>query len=224
MVPLMIFEPRYRVLFNTLLDGETGVDEGLVQKESPWRGTKVFGLCFVDDKSRLASVGTSLQIMEHVQAEDGRLYITNKGIERFRIVEVVKERPVLICEVEVLDEDDDVSDEVKSLSEEVASLFRETLRMSVKMQQVQVKPEQLEPEELVVLGPKDMSYWIASAFNDSRHVQQTLLEETSTVTRLQREKEILTQTLKFYSAATAVQSVFKEGPSEPQQPPPGGPD
>ncbi|GFH32734.1 Lon N-terminal domain-containing protein, partial [Haematococcus lacustris] len=63
-VPLMIFEARYRVLFSTLLHGEEGVDEGLVQKDSPFAGTKRFGMCFVDKEGRLASVGTTLEIME----------------------------------------------------------------------------------------------------------------------------------------------------------------
>jgi hypothetical protein len=38
--------------------------------------------------------------------------VTNKGVERFKIVNVVKEKPVLLCEVEVLDEDDDETEDV----------------------------------------------------------------------------------------------------------------
>jgi hypothetical protein len=36
-----------------------------------------------------------------------------QGIERFLITKVVKEKPVLICEVEVLPEDNDASEEVR---------------------------------------------------------------------------------------------------------------
>lgn len=39
-------------------------------------------------------------------------FVTNKGVERFKIVDVVKEKPVLLCEVEVLDEDDDETEDV----------------------------------------------------------------------------------------------------------------
>jgi len=39
-VPLHIFEARYRVLFNTLLHGEKDVDDDMVDMESPFRGTK----------------------------------------------------------------------------------------------------------------------------------------------------------------------------------------
>lgn len=50
-VPLMIFEPRYRVLFNTLMDGAPDIEEGLVQKDSPYAGTRKFGMCYVDGTS-----------------------------------------------------------------------------------------------------------------------------------------------------------------------------
>ncbi len=45
------------------------VEEGLVQKESPFCGTKTFGMCFVDNEGRVASVGTVLEIQEfaHIQ-------------------------------------------------------------------------------------------------------------------------------------------------------------
>jgi Lon protease-like protein len=37
--------------------------------------------------------------------------VTNKGVERFKIVDVIKEKPVLLCEVEVLEEkEDDTAD------------------------------------------------------------------------------------------------------------------
>lgn len=39
-------------------------------------------------------------------------FVTNKGVERFKIVDVVKEKPVLLCEVEVLEEDEDESEDV----------------------------------------------------------------------------------------------------------------
>jgi Lon protease-like protein len=44
-----------------------------------------------------------------------RRYITNMGVERFKITKVVKERPVLVCEVEVLPEDEDESAEVRNV-------------------------------------------------------------------------------------------------------------
>lgn len=41
-------------------------------------------------------------------------FVTNKGVERFKIVNVVQEKPVLLCEVEVLEEDEDESEDVSA--------------------------------------------------------------------------------------------------------------
>jgi ATP-dependent Lon protease len=66
-----------------------------------------------------------------------------------------------------------------------------------------------------------------------RSEQQGLLEQDSTSKRLLREKEILAETLRFFSAATALEGVFSSsggsssaegGSSSEQKPPAGGPD
>ncbi len=60
-----------------------------------------------------------------------------------------------------------------------------------------------------------------------RYTQQHLLEMESTLERLAQEKEVLGATMKFYSAATALEGVFKsdgEGSEPGPQPPAGGPD
>lgn len=213
-VPLMIFEARYRVLFNTLLDGEPGIEDGLVQKESPFVGSKRFGMCYVEGRSddsgvsRMASIGTTLEIVDfaHVQ-QDGRLFITNKGRERFRIISVVRERPIMIAEVEELPEDAADSEEVGALAKEVADLLRSTIRLNVKLNNIQASEDQLEPEELAGLGPRDLSYWIASFFGDVKGLQQKLLEESSTVERLKVEKGVLSDTVNYYSASVALRSL-----------------
>jgi hypothetical protein len=51
-----------------------------------------------------------------------------------------------------------------------------------------------------------------------------LLEEDSTLGRLQKEAEVLGETMRFYSAATALESVFSSGGEGGAQPPAGGPD
>ncbi len=38
--------------------------------------------------------------------------MTNKGVERFKIVDVVQEKPVLVCKVEVLEEDEAETEDV----------------------------------------------------------------------------------------------------------------
>ena len=45
--PLHIFEARYRVLFSTLLKGADDLEEGLIQDDKDFAGTRRFGMCWV---------------------------------------------------------------------------------------------------------------------------------------------------------------------------------
>ncbi|GFR48354.1 hypothetical protein Agub_g10243 [Astrephomene gubernaculifera] len=213
-VPLMIFEARYRVLFNTILAGEPGIEEGLVQRESPFCGSRRFGMCYVEGRgeggaARMASIGTCLEVVEFAHVQDGRIFVTCKGRERFRVLSIVRERPIMIAEVEELAEEaeEEGGEEVSALAREVSDLLRSTVRLNVKLNNIEASEDQLEPEELAGLGPRDLSYWVASFFADIRVLQQSLLEEDSTVKRLRREKEILAETVRYYSATVALKSL-----------------
>lgn len=207
--PLHIFEARYRVLFSTLLDGSEGIDAGLVSPDKPWKGTRRFGMAYYDQKAGgLASVGTVLEIQDHSMLEDGRMLIENVGKERFKILNVVEEKPVLVCRVEYLEEDDDTADSIVSLGSEVGQLFKDVVKLSTKLKEVDVEQEILEPKELDSLGPRDLSFWVASLFAGNPYNQQALLEENDTEKRLTIEKELLENTLKYLSAQSALQSAF----------------
>ncbi|CAL8464824.1 g4359 [Coccomyxa elongata] len=212
--PLHIFEARYRVLFNTLLKGADGLEEGLIQDDSPFAGTRRFGMCWSDSKGAIAAIGTTLQIESHVRMDDGRLGIENKGIERFKVLRICEERPVLICEVEVLEEDDDSHPEVVTVADEVRELFRTLIRLHVKKGTIKVGDEEYEPEELKELGPRDLSYWIASNFREMPQHQQILLQENSTLQRLKDEKAVLEGSVNYLRARLAVESAFTSDSSE----------
>jgi ATP-dependent Lon protease len=60
-------------LFNTLLAGAPNVEEGLVQEDSAYAGSKRFGMCYLDERNRLAAVGTTLEIQDFVRESGGRM-------------------------------------------------------------------------------------------------------------------------------------------------------
>ena len=68
---------------------------------------------------------------------------------------------MLICEVEMLPEDEDVSAEACAAAAEVADLLRSTLRLSDLMQGIQAGEEDATavPQELEQLDPQHLSYW-----------------------------------------------------------------
>jgi hypothetical protein len=49
-----------------------------VQKESPFAGTRSFGMCYISNRGQLASIGTTLTIQEFVREDDGRMYVIQK--------------------------------------------------------------------------------------------------------------------------------------------------
>ena len=212
-------EARYRVLFSTLLDGDATIDQGLVADDKPWKGTRRFGMAYYDQQAGgLASIGTVLEIREHSTMDDGRMLIENVGRERFRIKDVVEEKPILVCEVEYLEDEEPGTDaygaEAKELRDEVAQLFRDVVKLSTKLKDIpDADPELLEPKELETLSSTDLSFWIASLFAGSPIQQQAILEENSSLNRLKVEKELLENTLKYLSAQSALQSLSFGGSS-----------
>ena len=70
-----------RVLFNTLLNGADDVEQELVDTESPYAGSRKFGMCFTTGRGTMASVGTLLEIERHERLQDGRMLVVSKGSE-----------------------------------------------------------------------------------------------------------------------------------------------
>lgn len=45
-------------------------------------------MCYVDERGRLSAIGTTLEINDFVMESSGRMYVTNKGVERFKVTKV----------------------------------------------------------------------------------------------------------------------------------------
>ena len=87
-LPLHIFEPRYREMINLCL-----------KDKSP------FGVALIDEgrevgvAARPHFVGTAARIVRHDRMEDGRLNITAVGTQRFRILEIHHKQSYLTATV-----------------------------------------------------------------------------------------------------------------------------
>ena len=98
LVPLHIFEPRYRELIGECLEEE-----------------REFGLVLADDDG-LREVGTRAAVTEVLERfDDGRLNIVVEGRERFRISELTAGRPFQTAQIEPVEDEDDpaVDDDVE---------------------------------------------------------------------------------------------------------------
>ncbi|KAK9863905.1 hypothetical protein WJX84_003410 [Apatococcus fuscideae] len=212
-VPLNIFEARYRVLFNTLLAGAEGLEEGLVNHQSPFCGSRIFGMCWATSQG-LTSVGTTLHIDNHRVQPDGRMLVTTKGRERFQIQSIVQEKPVLICDVEMLEGDDTHSVMALDIAAEVRRVFKDLVTLNAKIKKAKVVDDDLSIPDLDEWPPEQLSYHVASMFPMNPMLQQSLLEETTTIERLRKERDLLQSTLDYTSAQHALRSAFADDKPE----------
>ena len=94
-LPLHVFEPRYRVLTRRCLDGEPLFGVVLIA-----RGNEVGG---GDERS---DVGTVARIAEAAELEDGRYVLVTVGTKRLRVTRWLEDDPHPWAEVELLDDVD----------------------------------------------------------------------------------------------------------------------
>jgi Lon protease-like protein len=230
-------QARYRVLFNTLLAGAEDVDEGLVDADSPFKGSRLFGMSFAPGNGIAVSLllpscyvfapaesacfppkvtGTALHIVEHSTMKDGRLLVGSKGGQRYRVIQVIKELPVLVCEVEWLKDDPDVmtpDDDftLEELGVETRTLFLNTLRLSNKSKggDDSEEPEGLA-KQLEELNATELSFWMMNVFAEHPSEQQQMLDMTRARERLERARSVLRETLSYLSATSALKSALSD--------------
>lgn len=209
-VPLHIFEARYRILFSTLLYGESGIEDGLADPKSEFAGSKEFGMCFVDKEGNIASVGCLLSIGEHQLLDDGRLYIQNKAIKRFQVTEVVEQKPVLICKVKFIEEnlEADNDPETCELAKEVADIFQKALSLGSSLEASDSSSGNPPEPEQLSLPPTELSYWMASLFPQDPQEQQLMLQIIGSKARLERLKEIFEATYNYHLAKKSINQAF----------------
>jgi Lon protease-like protein len=117
------------------------IEPELVQQESPFKGSKKFGMCYVSSQG-LSAYGTVLEITQHQVLPDGRLLVLTKGLDRFKVHDIKQEKPVLLCEVEML-EDDANEEELAEAAEKAKELFRNVLRLNARYKKIELKDEHL---------------------------------------------------------------------------------
>jgi ATP-dependent Lon protease len=185
-LPLHIFEYRYRIMMNTILESD-----------------RKFGVLMVDPvKGTVANVGCCAEIVHHQRLPDDRIKMVTLGQQRFRVLEYVREKPYRVGLVEWL-EDETPSQDLQPLATVVEHLLRDVVRLSAKLTDQNIEL----PEDLPDL-PVELSYWVASNLYGVASEQQALLEMLDTSARLERESEILTSTRNHLAARTVLKDTF----------------
>ena len=161
LVPLHIFEPRYRELIGECLDEE-----------------REFGLILADEDDGLREIGTRAAVTEVLERfDDGRLNVVVEGRERFRVLNLTSGRAFQTAEVEPVEDTEHLpaSDDVER-----------SLALFAKL--VDLTGTEIEPPDPAT---PQLSYAVAARFEFVPALKQELLEEISERRRLRRLCELL---------------------------------
>lgn len=60
------------------------------------------------------------------------------GVEKFRVVKVTEQRPVMICQVEILEDEEDDSHETAALAKDSLEVFKSFVQLNMKLKKLKV--------------------------------------------------------------------------------------
>jgi len=189
-LPLHIFEPRYRMLLRTVMAED-----------------RRFGVVRWDpQEQRMADVGCCAEIIHCQTQEDDRSNIVTMGQQRFRVLDIVREAPFRVGLVSwIEDASDGDHDDLHALADEVATALRDVVELTGKL----VGKPAVLPNDIPDL-PRELSFWIGAHLGGpvADH-QQALLELTDTEERLRQEYELLDHTRRQLAARTVLKDTFQ---------------
>ena len=190
LLPLNIFEERYRELVRDLLDGPEPRRFGVIAIRKG-RETGVDGI------SALYQIGCTATVREVAEQDDGRYHLVTVGTQRFRLASLDTSRPYLQGEVDLLEEE--VGDEAAAglAVHAVQRGFHGYLEALASRESVEVTVPELPDEPLL------LSYLVAASMILDLSVRQDLLAEPDAERRLGAERALLARETTMLRSLTA---------------------
>jgi ATP-dependent Lon protease len=187
-LPLHIFEFRYRILMNTVLEGD-----------------RRFGVQMWDQvQGKPTDVGCCAEIIQYQRLPDDRMKILTIGQQRFRVLDYIREKPYRVGLVEWI-EDEPPTTDLFPIAHTVEQLLKDVVRLSAKLTGQEIELPETMPEL-----PTELSYWVASNNYGVAEEQQNQMEIRDTAARLNREVEILTSTRNHLAARTVLKDTLED--------------
>jgi len=166
-VPLYIFEERYKLLMNRCIEE-----------------SRSFGLVLVHEYSNqetentIHRVGVMARIAKVERLDGGRMNTLNAIESRFRIRRFLGNKPYWTAEAELLDDDEESGKELQDAYDKVTRLLRDVSELSTGITSSEKK------EIAVAESPVSLSYLVSYALDIDTAAKQALLEMNSTTGRL----------------------------------------
>ena len=180
LLPLHIFEERYRQLVRDLLAGTELRRFGVIAIRKG-RETGIDGV------SSLYEVGCTATLRRVDRHDDGRFDIVTVGTQRFRLLRLDQTRPYLQGEVEMLTEKPTDPAAAGPAVRVIQAAFREYLDALTEWGGATVRLEEM-PDE-----PELLSFIVAAAMVIDLPERQAMLAESDTLRRLAMQRALLSR-------------------------------
>ena len=166
MLPLHIFEERYKTMINACVD-----------ENSPF-GVVLF-VGETESSSTIRGVGVLGRVAQVEHLDDGRMNILVEGEARFRIVEFVEDKgPTWTARVELVDDLHEPDSVLQPMGEDLARRYLEAYQKGLEL-------TGKEPGELhLPTSAVDLAFMVAYVLDMEQEDKQSLLEMTSASERL----------------------------------------
>lgn len=182
-LPLHIFEDRYRLMIRHCLAEDTPFGIALIQQGRE-----------VGETASPHRIGTVARIVESSYLSNGAMNIITVGVERFRILRLLHDQPYLRGEVETLPlAEPEEPAIVTELAGRVSRLVRRYIELIAEAAGLQIQIDQ------VPTAPQQIGYLAAVSMQVDNREKQQLLDSSSLarilrieLTLLQRENALLT--------------------------------
>lgn len=196
-LPLHIFEPRYRQLIEDLL-------------AIPEEDEREFGVIAVKDGrdlerdglAALYPIGTATVLREAERMDDGRFEIVTTGSRRFRVHGIDARQPLVLGDVEFLDDVSDPSDAITAV--QVAKGFRD-YRVALSGP-ASIPLESVQADDLPD-DPTVLSYLVTAAMVLPTDMRQELLSASTTGERLALARTLLRRETALIRALSSVPAI-----------------
>jgi Lon protease-like protein len=193
LLPLHIFEDRYRQLVRDLLAGPEPRQFGVIAI----RKGRETGIDGVSALYEIGCTATLRRVMEH---QDGRFELVTAGTQRFRLASLDHSRPYLQGDVELLAEESGGDAAAAAASAAVRRAFGEYLVVLASRGTGEAVIPEL-PDE-----PAALSYLVAASMVVDLPDRQALLAEPDSLRRLEAERALLAR-------ETAMMRTFTSAPA-----------
>ena len=192
-IPLHIFEERYKLMINACIDNAEAFGVILLRE----------GATEENDET-IHQVGVTVRIMQVERLNDGRMNILCEGESRFRVDRFTQRVPFWRGKVEFFEDDDDDPEHLEPLYDQVSTLYKKVFDLGIELGIIS------DTQLALPDSPSKLSYMISYLLDIDAEDKQRLLEMTSTGLRLETLVEHLHNTVQKLEQQIAYRKILSK--------------